>query len=223
MGFILVSVMILAGIYISYTSLMPVLNDAKIVSRIELAKSQLLIIDNAISSLIDEGYKSSRSISVSNPENLLINNGSKSFYYKIKASGALGKFHEKDGNILVTSGGDVNCYDNGNYYIMENSHLKVEFYKYGSYTESDWVPINTSYLIHKMYQLETNSVVEPTTYTMLNQNSITSYGNGYSELIENGYKLPYCKIHFHINCARPYDIYFTLNKGVDFLVGNIKY
>lgn len=217
-GFALVSIIILSGIIISYTGLMPVLNDVKTSSKIESAKSQLLIIDNAISAVSLEGKLSSRVVQIYNPVNLMVNPEGKIFYYKIISNGNLKKFYGKHDNILITSGGDVNCFDDGTYYIMENSHLRAKFYKYGS--ESSYVPLNTSKIINEMIQKETGASVD--VLTPINVRDESSVGNGYSELLEYGSNLPECSLKVHFNSTYPYDVYFTLKSGDDFIITKIK-
>ncbi len=217
-SFALVFAMVTAGIILTYTSLSPMVSRIKIESKVNIMKSSLSSIDSSIDSLVYEGYGAAKKFSINNPNVLIINNETRSMYYKIH-SNKDETIHEESGNMLVTNGGNVDCYEEPDDYVIENPHIKFVFYKYGDV--NDHVTIDTNYLIKEIVQKDYNAVVQPrTSLSVLSEGTTLT---GYDELVESGSNLPECSLKFHMEGERPYDITFTLKSNDDFIIEDIEF
>jgi len=122
------------------------------------------------------------------------------------------------GDLLIVSNGEVNAYDNGSYYVLENNHVRFKFNKTGS--ETSFKNFSTDELILQ------STFKEGSTYTDVNPNwdfyvdgdSSTGTGNGYITLIREGAYLAEGSILVHVNSStREYELLFTLESQSDYM------
>jgi hypothetical protein len=57
---------------------------------------------------------------------------------------------------------------------------------------------------------------------VIDDNLLTTSGNGYSEISSSGQALPSCQVHFFMNSTVDYDIYYKLYAGADFFVVEVR-
>ncbi len=218
LSFTLIFAMVTGTIIFSLTSLQPIINDIVVQSKVNSMKSNLHELDNYISNIISGGYGASREFYLNNPDAMIISNRSKEFYYKINTKNQE-EFYSKEGNVIISTGGDVNCYEDNGKFVAENNHIKFIFNEYGN--AGNFVPIDTKNLIYEIYQKESGAVVNVDTPISILGSETT--GTGYSELLSVGNNLPECTVKYHINGTYSYDIYFTLKSGDDFVITEIKF
>ncbi len=124
------------------------------------------------------------------------------------------------GNLVVASGVDVSASSIGDYFIVENSRISVNFSKIGS--QSNFSDINTSAIINNIL-FKDSSAVTTGTFTFFVNDSSSLSGNGYTILENTGSGLTSASVRAHVNnSAMAYDVVLTLDSKADFLRANIE-
>jgi hypothetical protein len=124
------------------------------------------------------------------------------------------------GNLVQIGGSDVSCSDAGNL-TLENSYLKVDLQKVPKTTPLSVLSTNTSILAIKEKNFN-NIVTIVNSSIVINGNTSTSNGTGYSEILRKGRDLPVCAVHFFVNSTVTYDVYYSIYAGADFIVMDIR-
>jgi len=135
----------------------------------------------------------------------------------------------KKENLLYIAGSDVTCNETADKIFMENTHLKLELKKVAY--NSPLNTINTSETIMNITQKDENVRIEPSdSLIILDNDTSTGWGSGYSEILNNVTNAPFCIAHLYIepssNLVSSYDVYYILYAGADFLevsVRNVKW
>jgi len=132
-------------------------------------------------------------------------------------------------NLLYIAGSDVTCNETASKIFMENTHLKMELKKvaYNSPLNS----INTSEAILNITQKDQDVTIEPADSSIiLDNDTATGWGDGYSEILKNVTNAPLCIAHFYVepssSIVDSYDVYYILYAGADFVevsVRNVKW
>jgi len=124
------------------------------------------------------------------------------------------------GNLVIASDVDVTAAEVDNYFIVENSRIKVNFSKIGSST--NFSDINTSGIINNVFYKD-NHVTTDGTFTFFVNDSSSLSGTGYTRLEDKGTSLTTAAVRAHINnSAMQYDILITLDSKADFFRANIE-
>lgn len=193
------------------------------------AERTLSYINNMISEVVDEGSGASRVFKFSGkgeyqsiPEEDIIE------YKRFSITPPFDYFSRKFiGNIIRVSGNDVDCYesdvnnDGSTDLVMENSFLLVGFQKIDK--TNPLAPIDTKDNILYIKEKTNNiSVIPVNSSIVIDEDTSTSYGNGYSELLRKDNDLPRCVAHFFVNSTVSYDIYYELYAGADFLLIEVR-
>ena len=190
----------------------------------------LSYIDNYVREVVKEGSGATRifKFSVGNNEYETIP-GEEVVQFTKTAPSALFEYFSRIfiKNIMRIAGADVDCYgadvdgDGSIDLVMENTFLKVGFQKVNKTTPLS--SINTTTNIIYMKEKTYNNIVIPVnTSIVIDDDTSTSYGTGYSELLREKKNVPRCVIHFFVNSTVDYDVYYTLYAGADFLVIDIR-
>jgi len=126
----------------------------------------------------------------------------------------------KLGNLVIASDVDVTAQIVGDYFIVENSRIKINFSRIGEKT--NFTDINTSALVNKV--LFKDSDAETTgTFTFFINDSNSIIGNGYTVLEDTGSGLTSATVRAHLNnSAMEYDIVMTLDSKADFFKAGIE-
>ena len=117
-------------------------------------------------------------------------------------------------NKIYISGNDVSCSDNGSL-VMYNTYLKAVFKKInGTIDSKDLIDYLTEKLTNTEISISNSSIV-------INNDTESSHGTGYTEILKTGTNLPVCTVHAFINSTYDYDVYFRLYSYSDFLVVDV--
>ncbi len=124
------------------------------------------------------------------------------------------------GNVVIASDVDVDARVEENFFIVENSLIRINFSRIGS-VES-YADINTSRIINNIYFKGSNAKSNGSfTFFVNNSNSIT--GNGYTNLENTGIGLTSAAVRAHVNnSAMSYDIVLRLDSKADFFRASIE-
>jgi len=201
----------------------PIISKSQTSAQIQEAEEIMKHLDNYIKEIASEGNGSSRIFSfTASGGSFMADAREDSIQFKINGPRTMEYLsRKKHGDLYTISGNDVDCSTTSNSLIMSNSRLNITFQRKGS--SSNWVAINTSQNILNITQRDLGITVNFTnTSVMINGDSTTSNGTGYSEILRTGDNRPFCIAHFHINSSVEYDIYYTLFAGADFLVQEVR-
>ena len=125
------------------------------------------------------------------------------------------------GNLIVKSDIDVSSTDKGDYYILQNSKILVNFTKVGS--ETNITNINTSRLINYIEFLDNHARTNGTFTFSVNSSAATSAGKGYTKLLDAGSGLVSASVLAHVNTTNfDYDLLFKLDSKSDFIKTELK-
>jgi len=199
-----------------------ILEKSRITHNIMEIEEIMKSIDISIKQVYQEGNGSIRKIPIFVPEGeFVVDRNENSIKYSIEGPVIYEYLsRSEEGDLFRISGADVKCYTNGSYLIMENSFIRVYFSKVGS--SSLWSPINTANNIEKIELLKSSATINITNSSViLDDDTSTSSGNGYSQILKDGEKVPYCITYFFINSTRQYEIKYILFAGADFIVQEV--
>jgi flagellin-like protein len=130
-------------------------------------------------------------------------------------------------NFVYIAGSDVRCAqedgdnDGDNDLVLENQRIKGVFLSvakstpYASYDTA-------STLLRVVEKTGNNTIIFTNTSVVIDDNLLTTSGNGYSEISSSGQALPSCQVHFFMNSTVDYDIYYKLYAGADFFVVEVR-
>src|SRR3989338_6187284 len=124
------------------------------------------------------------------------------------------------GNLIVSSGINVNARDAGGSFIVENPILLVNFSKTGN--DANWSSINTNSLVNYIEFKANNARPDGTFNFMIGNDQNSAVGAGYSRLLQAGSRLSSSGVLVHINSTDyEYDFEIVLESDADFLKTNI--
>ncbi|MFH1630882.1 MAG: hypothetical protein ABIA21_01505 [Candidatus Aenigmatarchaeota archaeon] len=214
LSFVLIVLITVGGISIVLVSGVPLIDSLKKNAEFSDAGNFMMGLDRIINDISSEGSGATRIITSPNG------------YYSVYASensieysqdGGENVHRVVDGNLLEIDGNDVDCYefdansDGVTDLVMENSFLKVVFGRVNaSYNNSESIISMTSKLTNVTMNLVDSSVI-------IDFDSLSTYGTGYSRILHVGTDLPMCTVHFHMNSTTVFDVYYTLFSGADFV------
>lgn len=132
----------------------------------------------------------------------------------------------KEGNILITSGGgavavedDIDG-DGATEIVLENEIMRVLIQKVGSSTSYAAIDTANSIKLLNMKYNGANITVEDSS-VIIDGNETSSYGNGYTQIVNPGKGLAKAEALVHVNSSSVvYDVVYSLYSGADFLVVN---
>jgi len=188
------------------------------------AKQDMSLIDSIVKELSFEAPGSMRTIKLEGDVGKFIVSGKEDkIKYRIETDTPLldpGTV-SKEGDLTIVSGNIAKAYEDnisGNeVLVLENDDVLFAVYKYGNKT--DPVFINTTRLIALMKNKNLNINVTPVTKIMIDNKDNSSYGYGYTEIVEKGEYLPSGTIKLVMS---QYEVLFTLKAGQDFVETEIK-
>ncbi|HIG98047.1 TPA: hypothetical protein HA231_01330 [Candidatus Woesearchaeota archaeon] len=125
------------------------------------------------------------------------------------------------GNLVIASDVDVSASDHVSSHILQNSRVLVNFTRFGS--SANHSAINTSSLINYVQFKDTGAVTSGTFTFFINQNASTTYGTGYTELLQAGTGLTSATLKAFVNSTLyEYSILLTLDSKADFIRAEIE-
>ena len=193
---------------------MPVISSASESTEIKNAQDDMKFVDDYIRSVAAEGRDAVRIYKFSSPKSFQTLPGDDVVQYskEVKTSFVQYLTRTITGDLLSMSGNNVNCADDGTYYVLENDKLAAYFRKING-------TIDTADIIYKIVQKTNNATVFVGNSSILVDGS--SAGVGYTQ-ISSGLRLPACQLHAAVNSTVNYDVYYRLYAGADFLVVDVR-
>lgn len=215
----------LGGITIVVTTGLPALQEMKDVSSIEQAQDAFSKLNSYVKEVASEGEGSTRVISPFKIQGGDLKLEKSSITWNIETNKGIldPRTRIKDGNVILSSEADTSVSKtriNGqDYYIMENSILKVWLKNIGS--KDNQKSINTTNLIYKIKNKKED--VEQNVTLLLDEDISKSTGTGYTTVKNTGDNLARGKYTAYIyNSYKGIDfkIELVLETGADFLTIN---
>lgn len=220
-SWVLVIVIVVAGIGIVMLATAPTLNQAQSAAALAQAERIAAQLSNALASVSREGIGSSRIIQIPStvgtwqlvPEEDLIE-------FRLPTSPLEPLVRRIRDNLVYISGFDASCstgaHNGKPAWILENSYLKVYLQKING-------TINTTQNILALQSKVTGVTIVPVDSSIqVDNDPATSSGTGFSTMRTGS--LPKCRAHFFVNSTAglSYDIFYTLYSGADFLVVEVR-
>lgn len=226
----LVTMMVFVAISIVINFSNPLIAKGSALQSIKDGESVMSYLDNYVQETAKDGAGAGRSFSFStSAKDYTVLASEDSIRLKYDAPFEVLEYfsRQKNGNKMTIAGSDVACNQSGSQLLMENTHLLVALQKVGS--PSSPTSIDTANNIANITQKDLGKAFTPSNSSVIiDDDSTTRAGTGYSEIMNSGTKLPLCVAHFYVNSTNVahYDVYYILYAGADFLevrVDNIKY
>ncbi len=200
---------------------MPSVDFAKASNTFSESQSVLKLIDNRVQEVVREGTGAKRLVQLTSPGEFEVIPAEDSVQFKMNSLNMVEYLSRKfAGNLVQIGGSDVSCSDAGNL-TLENSYLKVDLQKVPKTAPLSVLSTNTSIMAIKEKNFN-NVVTIVNSSIVINGNTSTSNGTGYSEILRKGKDLPYCGVHFFVNSTVTYDVYYYLYAGADFMVMDVR-
>ena len=225
----LFSIMIMTLFIITAVSMVismgnPIIEKAKAAAAIGDARSEMVKINDAVMGTVSEGNGSSRKVSMGYFDGEFVAMDSDDSIRYSMTGPVLSEYLSRSysNGFYTISGNDVDCYESGGFIVMENSRIAFYFKMTGS-PESP-AAIDTSLHLNRTLQKESGVMLMfSNTSISIDDSTATIGGTGYSELLEEGVDMPVCISHFHVSpaSAAPYDVYYILFAGADYIIGEV--
>ncbi len=201
--------------------LVPVIEKMKDKAAFEQAIVTMSMIDKAVQQVLEEGKFSSRVLTIRvDRGKYMVDNSSNRIEYVLetKANLVSSGVKKRVGNLIITSGMDVEVYVVNDTIVMRNSYLEVNFTKLGNL--SYFVPVNLSKILTNVTVIRENVSFSP---NMTIKVSGIEAGNGYVIPEETGGELSKGVVIAHLETnAIMFDVYFTLNSYADFIAVDVR-
>lgn len=187
------------------------------------AKEDFSSIDKTIKEVSKEGKGSQRVVPLEiRKGELNVRDNQIYWEYETKAEILSHKTQTSQGNLVMSADADVNCENHGGYYIVKNTYLWLNLSKRG--TETNYVSMNSSELINELRWM--NKSTEGVFSFMLNNDSSTAYGNGYSYIEKCEHKMDkvfYKAKFYNVTAANmSYQLTFEMDSKSDYIQPSIK-
>lgn len=206
---------IVSAVAITLQYAKPTLEQIRDSATIDEAQDSLQKFDKAINDVISEGKGSRRvlTLTVTNGE-YKIEGDKKSVSFELETEANLVEpgYTVKQGNIEMSANAEVDAYDNGANYVLENRYLRVLFNKINGTSYNNSFVVNT--IVQKRNNVSLPFAAIPVT---IDNDPTTMYGTGYTGM-EPGYGLATGSVVAHMDSPTlAYDIYYDLRSEADFL------
>ncbi len=224
---VIVVVIVIGSAILAMNIINPLLREGRETQSFNEAKKTLETIDAAVSQVFFEAPGARRSIDVDVREGKVIVSGGEN-RIKIRLDDVdlfAPGLRKKEGNILVTSGAQLNSYegdvdsDSNIDLILENDYVLFAVRKLGNKTNH--VVVNTSDIISLIRNKRTSTDVPyPRSGIFINDTYETSYGIGYTELTQTSGSITTAGIKIYMNATdanTTYTALFTLGSAQDFV------
>jgi len=227
-GVIFIAITITA-VFLIYTTGVPLIKKMQTAAAIEKMKGVFAELDEAIRQTASEGRGSKRTMYMKIDQGKITANSTQDvIYWEIDTDVEVisPRTYQHFGNMVIGANLETRGYE-GNYtfsspetpcYIVENEYLRVYVKKIGS--SQSHTSYNTTDLLVAIYNKDMDKWLNNTGFLDISVdfNSTTKTGQGYTELVTQGYNLPYGTVSAFLNSTTiDYYINFTLESGADFL------
>ena len=213
-GVVVLTIVIEAGI--------PLIRSLQERGNVNRARNTFTAIDGQIVEVAREGQGSQRVVPLEVSEGTVkVEDGR--LRWKIETTSKIiePKTRVELGNLVIASDVDVSAAEHPSSFIIQNSRILVNFTRFGS--SANHSAINTSSLINYVQFKDTGAVTSGTFTFFINQNASTTYGTGYTELLQAGTGLTSATLKAFVNSTLyEYSILLTLDSKADFIRAEIE-
>jgi len=232
---VIIMVVVMASTFLVMNTLTPVLEKGKETSILNNGKQVLSALDTAIRELIYEapGAKKELKLTTTGGRFIVSGKDDKIQFSLLTSTPILEPGSStKEGNMLISYGPNLKAseYDANSDgeidLVIENDAVLFAVRKLYSSTNIGF--INTTNVTHPFITLirnkRTGTDITPTFGIFINDDVSSSYGNGYTQLVETGETLSEANIKLYLesNANITYETYFTLLSGQDFVKVSVK-
>ncbi|MBI2971402.1 MAG: hypothetical protein HYY37_03235 [Candidatus Aenigmarchaeota archaeon] len=220
----LVVLMSIGAIALVITVVKPVADRTVSNSVIRDATSAMEMLDNAIREVASEGAGSKRVVKFTAPREFEVTGQEDSLQFKLESGAEVIEYLSRRlaGDIVQIAGNDVRCDDAGSNLTQENSFVSIAYKKVPK--ASTLASITTENMTLMIKEKTNGTAVYPANSSIIiNGDTSSKNGTGYSEVLWKGTNLPLCIVHFYINSTYEYDVYYTLYAGADFVVADVRH
>jgi uncharacterized protein YqkB len=222
---ILITVVITSSLII-VNMITPTIDSSTSFQDFNRAKETMTVLDSVIRELLVEGKGATRSVQIiSDFGSFTVSDADDRIFYEIETDAPIldpGTVTQ-EGNLIITAGAGMKAYiqdinsDTHDDLILENDAIKFAVNKTG--TSTSWVAINTTTFITQITNKLTSTDITPTSGVFFGDALSTSYGNGYTQLSQQGNDLSSASITAFINASsgEQYNVIFTLRSTTDFV------
>lgn len=221
---------VIVGVAFILVQSMPIIESSTSSTKLKNAENIMRTLDNSIMEVAQEGGNASRLVTFTTPDEFVVLDNEDAIEFRIRSSAETGIDYFARiirNNLVFISGNDVSCTesdannDGNKDLVLENSFLKAAFQSVKR--TQPLSQLDTSYnIIQITEKIDYNSVTFANTSLVIDDNSSTSYGTGFSEILMPGKALPECTVHFFVDSGVKYDIYYKLYAGADFLAIEVR-
>lgn len=199
----------------------PAVDQAAGVSKFDSAIGTMKLLDNAIREVAMEGKGAKRLIKFSSPGEFEVIPQEDAVQFKMRGPQIIEYLSRKlAGTIAQIGGSDVSCSDSGNL-TLENTFLRFDIRRVPQVAPNSAIWTNESIMFIR--EKGSNTAVTPVNSSIIiDGDSTTLNGTGYSEILRKGNDLPSCTAHVFVNSTVLYDVYYTLYAGADFIVMDVR-
>jgi len=209
--YLLISIVVLTLILVAGIPLIKNMGDK---AYFDKTKNEFSSIDKVIKDVAVEGEGSQRVIPLEIKKGKLIVGDNKLlWWFKTNADILSHKTKVEEGNVITLSGIDVDCYETKNSYIIENSHILVNFTKKLK-VNGTLQPLNSSELINLIKWKHSNKTVPGFFTFVVNNDPNTTIGYGRTEVNNCGTKKEYVEFEAY---------FYYVNASIDGYSGNFSY
>ncbi|MBI2173508.1 MAG: hypothetical protein HYT73_04885 [Candidatus Aenigmarchaeota archaeon] len=219
-----------ASIYVVLTETRAAVDSASLAGEFSDAESFLKSLDNQIMEVQKEGPGSRRLFPFSVSGGYEVSDAEDSVIREMQSSPEFVQYQSSvlSENIVFVSGSQSSCFerdesgDGLNELVMENPYIKAVFRK--TARASPLATIRTNETIISMQEKSGgNTVSFVNSSVLIDGNSTSSSGSGYTELLKTGSNKPFCTVRMFVNStAGVYDVFYTLYSSSDFIVADVR-
>lgn len=197
----------------------PIIESMKDKNTYTKTKDLMMNLDTQIESVASEGVGSQKIVPIELIDGeLVVKDNQLNWKFQTESKILEPRTKIQQGNMMISSNADVSSKEIGNYYLLENSIIKVNITKFCNQT--NWCSVDTRRLLN--WIKHENDTLTGNFSFMVNRNENTTTGTGYTTLSEAGHNLGKASVIVHINStSAEYDLVLTLESYADFLTVNI--
>jgi len=190
----------------------PLINRMRDKATVQKQKETMVALDEQITGVAEEGAGSQRVVPIDILEGQIVvkNEG---LVYEVETESKVVESGSQIelGNLIISSGNDVNAYEDNNSYVLENSKVRVILIKTNNLG-------NTSDIIQEITLKSTNATVDGFEFEVDSTDTTELETGSYTELDNEGNALGSASVTAHCNQTKNiYDLVFTLDSEADFL------
>ena len=211
----------IASIYIVLEVAKPTLDSAELTGNVQDAESFLRSLDNQIEEVWKEGSGSRRIFPFSTADSYEVSDEEDAITYQKEARTELLEYQSSvfRNNLIFISGSQADCLDENGQFVMENPYIRAVFRKVAKTST-----IRTNETLISIKEKSGSSTLSfSNSSIVIDGNSTSSSGTGYTEMLKTGRSRPFCTVHMAVNSTPfTYDVFYILYSSSDFIVADVR-